>query len=87
MIGLFKSVAEGYTGRLEQAVADGGKPWGETAHAFKGAAANIGARQLSGLLAQAESLTDVPVQERRAALDALRAEYQRVVEYLDRLHD
>lgn len=86
VIALFKSVSDSYASRLDQLVDEGGKAWSDTAHGFKGAAANIGARGLSGMLARAEELGEAPAAARRQALDAIGAEFDRVAAFLDRLH-
>ena len=50
---LFLSTAEMYLQGMEEALT-GGRPWTSTAHALKGASANLGARRLSALALQAE---------------------------------
>jgi HPt (histidine-containing phosphotransfer) domain-containing protein len=50
---LFVSTAESYVGRMSQALA-AGESWAGTAHALKGASANLGARRLAVLARLAE---------------------------------
>jgi CheY-like chemotaxis protein/HPt (histidine-containing phosphotransfer) domain-containing protein len=50
---LFLSTAEMYLEGMQEALT-GGRPWTSTAHALKGASANLGARRLSALALQAE---------------------------------
>lgn len=50
---LFLSTAEMYLHGMQEALT-GGRPWTSTAHALKGASANLGARRLSALALRAE---------------------------------
>ena len=70
---LFLSTAEEYIGRMSRALASG-ESWSGTAHALKGASANLGARRLALLARLAEqSMPDTArLDEVRRALDEIR---------------
>ena len=58
---LFLSSAQLYVGRMREAL-ERGEPWSRTAHALKGASANLGARRLSHLARAAEHADPCPDQ-------------------------
>lgn len=55
LLNLYLESAMLYLERLERAL-DGDEDWGRTAHALKGASANIGAEAMAACAAQAEDL-------------------------------
>lgn len=74
---LFLSTAEVYVGRMSRAL-DSGESWAGTAHALKGASANLGARRLALLARLAEQSTPDAsrLDEVRRALDEIRDYFQ-----------
>ena len=72
LLSLFLSTADTYLARLSQALGTG-EPWTATAHALKGASANLGACRVTALALAAEH-TAANVEQ----LDALRAAVEEV---------
>jgi HPt (histidine-containing phosphotransfer) domain-containing protein len=58
---LFLATAEMYLQQMQEALT-GGRPWTATAHALKGASANLGARRLATLALRAEGSEPDPGQ-------------------------
>ena len=75
---LFLSSAGVYLERMDQALKSG-QSWRQTAHALKGASANLGARQVATLALHAERSdpSDHQLQEIRRALDEVRQFFER----------
>jgi CheY-like chemotaxis protein len=69
---LFLSTAEMYLHGMQEALT-GGRPWTSTAHALKGASANLGARRLSALALLAER-----TEPDRAQLEAIKQAIEEV---------
>jgi CheY-like chemotaxis protein len=75
---LFRSSAEIYLQRMEQALASG-EAWSPSAHALKGASANLGARRLAALALAAERASPS-----RAQLDDMRRALAEVGAFFER---
>jgi HPt (histidine-containing phosphotransfer) domain-containing protein len=56
--------------------------WRRQAHAFKGIALNLGAERLGALCRKAQEMPEAPESVKAGMLTNIRAEYERVKEYL-----
>lgn len=74
LLTLFLSTSDVYLARMRQALA-AGESWTATAHALKGASANLGARRLSALALAAEQIAPdaAHLQKLGTALEEVRA--------------
>lgn len=78
LIHLFKGTAEMCLQKMSDDITDGtqGK-WRESVHQLKGAAAAIGAEEITGLCAEAEFFGANAEEQKKASLDALKLAYGR----------
>jgi CheY-like chemotaxis protein len=78
LIALFLSTSEMYLQTMRQALQDG-RPWTSTAHALRGASANLGARRIATLALVAERS-----EASRAQLEAIERALQEMRAFVDR---
>ena len=72
---------------LEQLCSDEANDnWRKESHALKGTAANIGAGNLANICATSQAASSESANKKRELLDAIKAEYSKVLEYLKGLY-
>jgi CheY-like chemotaxis protein/HPt (histidine-containing phosphotransfer) domain-containing protein len=82
-VSLLVTQSDANIARLRGNCRDGpNEAWVEAAHMLKGGMAGIGAKALSSLCAKAQDMRDAPAAERRAILESIAAEYERLKEFL-----
>ena len=67
----------------ENAVGGVHKPWNDAAHALKGIAANVGAKEMKKLSETAQQMEDVSVEDRKKQLDLLESSFKSAKDYIN----